>query len=34
MGMTETRTSDYINAIKEFNQAVDNDDFKTAKAHF
>lgn len=34
MGMSETRTPAYINAITEFNVAVDKDDFKTAKTQF
>lgn len=34
MGMTETRTPTYLNAIANFNHAIDNDDFGTAKTQF
>lgn len=34
MGMTETRTSTYLDAILSFNNAIDNEDFDTAKAKF
>ncbi len=34
MGMTETRTSSYVNAVSSFNKALDNEDFETAKAQF
>lgn len=34
MGMSETRTPDYINAVEKFNKAVDNDDHKTAESQF
>jgi predicted ATP-binding protein involved in virulence len=34
MGMTETRTSTYLDAITNFNVAIDNDDFQTAHAQF
>ncbi|MBB1194942.1 recombinase RecF [Flavobacterium sp. SOK18b] len=34
MGMTETRTSTYLDAITNFNVAIDNDDFQTANAQF
>ncbi|WP_286840793.1 MULTISPECIES: AAA family ATPase [Sphingobacterium] len=34
MGMTETRTSTYLNAISNFNTAIDNEDFEKAKAQF
>ncbi|AWW30100.1 recombinase RecF [Echinicola strongylocentroti] len=34
MGMSETRTPDYINALSKFSEAVDKDDFKTAKTQF
>jgi predicted ATPase len=34
MGMTETRTLTYLNAISKFNQAIDNDDFEAAKVQF
>ena len=34
MGMKETRTSTYLEAIINFNQAIDNDDSEVAKAQF
>lgn len=34
MGMTETRTSTYLDAISNFNTAIENDDFEAANAHF
>lgn len=34
MGMTETRTSTYLDAISNFNIAIDNDDIETANAQF
>lgn len=34
MGMTETRTSTYLDAVSNFNTAMDNEDFETAKAQF
>lgn len=34
MGMTETRTSTYLDAISNFNIAIDNDDFESANAQF
>ena len=34
MGMTETRTSTYLEAIINFNQAIDNDDSEAANAQF
>lgn len=34
MGMTETRTSTYSDAISNFNTAIDNEDYETAKAQF
>jgi len=34
MGMTETRTSTYLDAISNFNIAIDNEDFETANAQF
>jgi predicted ATP-binding protein involved in virulence len=34
MGMTETRTSTYLDAVSNFNNAIDNEDFETAKVQF
>jgi predicted ATP-binding protein involved in virulence len=34
MGMTETRTSTYLDAISNFNIAIDSEDFKAANAQF
>jgi len=34
MGMTETRTSTYLDAISNFNVAIDSEDFDTANAQF
>lgn len=34
MGMTETRTSTYLDAISNFNIALDNEDYETANAQF
>lgn len=34
MGMTETRTSTYLDAVSNFNHAIDNEDYETANAHF
>lgn len=34
MGMTETRTPTYLNAISNFNTAIDNEDYETANAQF
>lgn len=34
MGMTETRTSTYLNAILNFNVAIDSEDFEAANAQF
>lgn len=34
MGMTETRTSTYLDAISNFNIAIDNEDYENAKAQF
>lgn len=34
MGMSVTRTPDYINSVEKFNKAVDNDDYKTAESQF
>lgn len=34
MGMTETRTSTYLDAISNFNIAIDKDDFEAANAQF
>jgi predicted ATPase len=34
MGMTVTRTSTYINAVRNFNKAIDSEDFETAKTQF
>jgi predicted ATPase len=34
MGMTETRTSTYIDAVSNFNNAIDIDDFETATKQF
>jgi predicted ATP-binding protein involved in virulence len=34
MGMTETRTSTYLDAVSNFNTAIDNEDFETATKHF
>lgn len=34
MGMTETRTSTYLDAISNFNTAIDNEDYETANAQF
>lgn len=34
MGMTETRTSTYLNAISNFNVAIDSEDFEAANAQF
>lgn len=34
MGMTETRTSTYLDTISNFNTAMDNEDFENAKAQF
>lgn len=34
MGMTETRTSTYLDAISSFNTAIDNEDYETANAQF
>lgn len=34
MGMTETRTSTYLDAIRNFNTAIDNEDDETANAQF
>jgi predicted ATP-binding protein involved in virulence len=34
MGMSETRTSTYSDAIFNFNKAIENDDFATAKTQF
>jgi predicted ATP-binding protein involved in virulence len=34
MGMTETRTSTYIDAISNFNIAMDKEDFESASEHF
>jgi predicted ATP-binding protein involved in virulence len=34
MGMEETRTSNYLDAISNFNSAIDDDDFRTAEAQF
>lgn len=34
MGMTETRTSTYLNAISNFNIAIDNEDYEAANAQF
>jgi len=34
MGMTETRTSTYLDAISNFNIAIDNEDYETANAQF
>jgi predicted ATPase len=34
MGMTETRTSAYLDAISNFNIAIDNEDFETANVQF
>lgn len=34
MGMTETRTSTYLNAMSNFNIAIDNDNFEGANAQF
>ena len=34
MGMTETRTSTYLDAVINFNNAMDKEDFQTAKSQF
>ncbi|MBO9700085.1 MAG: ATP-binding protein [Sporocytophaga sp.] len=34
MGMTETRTSTYLDAISNFNSAIDNEDFDVANTQF
>lgn len=34
MGMTETRTSTYLDALSNFNTAIDNEDYETANAQF
>lgn len=34
MGMTETRTSEYLDAISNFNVAIDNEDYEAANAQF
>jgi predicted ATPase len=34
MGMTETRTSTYLDTISNFNTAIDNEDYETANAQF
>jgi predicted ATP-dependent endonuclease of OLD family len=34
MGMTETRTSTYLDAVSNFNIAIDIEDFETATKHF
>ncbi|MGE8554788.1 MAG: AAA family ATPase [Chryseobacterium jejuense] len=34
MGMTETRTSTYLNAISNFNKAIDEEDFEKANTYF
>lgn len=34
MGMTETRTSTYLDAISNFNVAIDSEDFEAAKTQF
>ncbi|WP_317623269.1 AAA family ATPase [Paenimyroides ceti] len=34
MGMTETRTPTYLDAISNFNTAIDNEDYETANAQF
>lgn len=34
MGMSETRTDTYLNAIKDFNKAFESEDYKNAKAQF
>jgi predicted ATP-dependent endonuclease of OLD family len=34
MGMTETRTSTYLDAVSNFNTAIDIEDFETATKHF
>ncbi|HET9569787.1 MAG TPA: AAA family ATPase [Bacteroidales bacterium] len=34
MGMRETRTSNYLSAIQNFNIAIDNEDFESANYHF
>ncbi|MFH6998887.1 AAA family ATPase [Flavobacterium sp. FlaQc-57] len=34
MGMTETRTSTYLDAISNFNTAIDNEDFEAASMQF
>lgn len=34
MGMTETRTSTYLNAVSNFNIAIDNEDYETANTQF
>lgn len=34
MGMTETRTSTYLNTVSDFNTAIDSEDFETATKHF
>lgn len=34
MGMTETRTNTYKDAVLKFNDAIDNDDFETASVQF
>lgn len=34
MGMTETRTTAYLNAISNFNKAIDKEDFNSANAQF
>lgn len=34
MGMTETRTSAYLDAISNFNVAIDNEDYEAANAQF
>lgn len=34
MGMTETRTSEYVDAIRNFNVAIDNENYEAANAQF
>ncbi len=34
MGMTETRTSTYLNAISNFNKAIDSEEFEDAIVQF
>ena len=34
MGMNETRTPTYLNAISNFNTAIDNEDYETANAQY